>query len=75
MMKGKVIDEEKALIYDNDDKDYDENNALEENSDAILSNKIVVSARKWQQEQESDPILLWPTIFEEGHRSGPQRSG
>lgn len=50
MMKGKVIDEEKALIYDNDDKDYDENNALEENTDAILSNKIVVSARKWQQE-------------------------
>lgn len=48
MMKGKVIDEEKVLIYDNDDKDYDENNTLEENTDAILLDKIVVSARKWQ---------------------------
>lgn len=49
--------DEEASIYDNDIEDYDQN-VFEENTIAITSDKIVMSTRKWQQEQESNPHFV-----------------
>lgn len=51
-MKGEEI-EEKVQIYDSDSEDYDESNILEENTAAIMTDKVVVLACKWQKEPES----------------------
>lgn len=57
-MNGKEIDDEKALIYDNNGEDYDENNVFEENTLAITLHNIITLVRNWQKEQKSDPHLI-----------------
>lgn len=85
-MMGKEIDEENALIYDDDDEGFEESNILEEHTVAIMSFKIAAPSREWQQEKEvwiqptPPPISLsastfpvsWPPIFGEGQCLTPQ---
>lgn len=57
-MSGSI--DEEVSIYDNDSEDYDQSNVLERNTVTITSDKIVASARKWKQEQESNPHFVAP---------------
>lgn len=47
-MKGEENDEEKASIYGNEGRGFDETNAVEEHTVAISASKTMASTRKWQ---------------------------